>query len=122
MIMPAPTKIYNPKTKNWIANTAANRKRVNAFKIAKMRKKNSLFTKAKAVFSATGAKIAKLFKPTKSKKCACKYSGSEPSPKGRGYCAHCVNIGTVKKGTDNKKWIVKKRSTGSKYWAKYQSK
>lgn len=35
------------------------------------------------------------------------YKGDEPSPKGRGYCASGETIGTIKKGKDGTKWIVK---------------
>ena len=37
-----------------------------------------------------------------------KYNGNEPSPKGLGYCAHAEKNGTIKKGKDGNKWIVKK--------------
>lgn len=47
------------------------------------------------------------------------YKGTEPSPKGLGYCAHVEKIGTKKKGLDGNMWIVKKISSGSKRWSKY---
>ena len=47
------------------------------------------------------------------------YNGKEPSPKGLGYCAHNLKIGTVKKGKDGNKWIVSSTST-SKRWVKYR--
>ena len=34
------------------------------------------------------------------------YTGEEPSPKGRGFCAHAERVGTVMKGTDNSMWKV----------------
>ena len=34
------------------------------------------------------------------------YKGTEPSPKGTGYCAHAEESGTIKKGLDGKQWIV----------------
>lgn len=50
------------------------------------------------------------------------YKGSEPSPKGLGYCARDFKLGTVKKGKDGKKWIVKKnKTTGVRRWVKYSS-
>ena len=36
------------------------------------------------------------------------YKGNEPSPKGRGYCAHTEDIGKKRKGTDRMMWEVKK--------------
>jgi hypothetical protein len=35
------------------------------------------------------------------------YSGKEPSPKGRGYCAKHEKVGTRKLGRDKKMWIVR---------------
>lgn len=35
------------------------------------------------------------------------YNGTEPSPKGYGYCAKNVKAGIVKKGTDNNYWVSK---------------
>ena len=35
------------------------------------------------------------------------YKGTEPSPKGLGFCAEAEKGGTIKKGKDNEKWIVK---------------
>ena len=46
------------------------------------------------------------------------YKGTEPSPKGRGYCAHAEEVGTVKKGTDGNKWVVKTTKKGVKRWVK----
>jgi hypothetical protein len=51
-----------------------------------------------------------------------KYKGSEPSPKGYGYCAHAEQVGAVKKGTDGNKWIVARVSNGSQRWMKKNGK
>lgn len=47
-----------------------------------------------------------------------KYKGTEPSPKGVGWCAHAEKEGKVRKGKDGNKWIVKKVKNGSKRWMK----
>jgi len=44
------------------------------------------------------------------------YKGTEPSPKGRGYCAHAEEVGKVRIGKDKKKWVVRQVSNGSKRW------
>ena len=44
------------------------------------------------------------------------YQGTEPSPKGFGWCAHAEKAGTVRKGKDGNMWIVKKVKGGSKRW------
>ena len=44
------------------------------------------------------------------------YKGSEPSPKGRGYCAHAEQVGTQMKGRDGRTWIVKQYAKGLKRW------
>jgi DNA-binding ferritin-like protein (Dps family) len=50
------------------------------------------------------------------------YKGTEPSPKGRGFCAKHEKIGTKKRGRDKKMWVVRsvKLSTGKrcKRWFK----
>ena len=46
------------------------------------------------------------------------YSGDEPSPKGKGYCAHAEPLGKTMKGRDGKTWEVKGVSSGSKRWVK----
>ena len=47
-----------------------------------------------------------------------KYIGTEPSPKGLGWCAHSEEEGKVRKGKDGNKWIVKKMKNRSKRWVK----
>jgi len=46
------------------------------------------------------------------------FKGTEPSPKGLGWCAHSIKVGAVKKGKDGNKWIVKEIKNGSKRWVK----
>ena len=46
------------------------------------------------------------------------YKGTEPSPKGLGYCAHTMKEGLKKKGKDGNMWIVKKNKNGSLRWMK----
>ena len=46
------------------------------------------------------------------------YKGTEPSPKGLGFCAHAMKEGATKKGKDGNKWIIKKVKNGSKRWMK----
>mgnify|MGYP001294218843 CR=1 FL=1 len=48
-----------------------------------------------------------------------KYKGTEPSPKGLGYCAHAEKIGTKKKGRDKNTWIVIENKNGIKRWVKF---
>jgi hypothetical protein len=47
-----------------------------------------------------------------------RYIGTEPSPKGLGFCAHSEKVGTIKIGKDKYNWIVKQVSNGSKRWVK----
>jgi len=46
------------------------------------------------------------------------YKGTEPSPKGLGWCASGEKIGKKRKGKDGNMWIIKKVSNGSKRWMK----
>lgn len=50
------------------------------------------------------------------------YTGKEPSPKGKGFCAKKERIGSKKRGKDGKMWIVKKRIDGVKLWTRFSSK
>lgn len=45
------------------------------------------------------------------------YKGTEPSPKGNGYCARYEKIGTRKRGHDKKMWVVRsvKLATGKRF-------
>lgn len=42
------------------------------------------------------------------------YKGTEPSPKGLGYCAHTMKNAVKKKGKDGNIWIIKTVKNGSK--------
>ena len=49
------------------------------------------------------------------------YKGTEPSPKGLGWCAHGEQVGTVRQGRDRHLWVVKMVRNGRKRWMKKQS-
>ena len=49
------------------------------------------------------------------------YTGNEPSPKGRGFCAHAERVGTVMKGTDNSMWKVQLIKNKTKRWIRVKS-
>lgn len=46
------------------------------------------------------------------------YVGTEPSPKGLGYCAHAEKLNAVKKGKDGNMWIVT-NVNGHNKWSKH---
>ena len=46
------------------------------------------------------------------------YKGTEPSPKGLGWCAHGEKEGKKRKGKDGNMWVVKVVKNGSKRWMK----
>ena len=46
------------------------------------------------------------------------YKGTEPSPKGLGYCARGEKLGKKKKGLDGNMWEVKKTKNGIERWVK----
>ena len=50
------------------------------------------------------------------------YKGTEPSPKGRGYCAKGEKIGKKMKGLDKNMWIISETKNGQKRWIKYTKK
>jgi hypothetical protein len=49
-----------------------------------------------------------------------KYIGTEPSPKGLGFCAHAEKLNTIKKGKDNQMWIVAEDKNKTKRWIPYK--
>jgi hypothetical protein len=44
------------------------------------------------------------------------YTGNEPSPKGRGYCAHAEEVGKRRKGKDGQFWVVKETKRGKRWF------
>lgn len=46
------------------------------------------------------------------------YKGSEPCPKGLGYCPHIEKTGKKRIGKDGKLWTIKKINHGNKDWVK----
>lgn len=46
------------------------------------------------------------------------YTGNEPSPKGRGYCAQSERVGTRMRGKDRRVWVVRKDSLDRKRWVR----
>ena len=48
------------------------------------------------------------------------YKGTEPSPKGLGYCGHAEKVGKRMKGKDGKIWIVVKNKNGIKKWTRFK--
>ena len=51
-----------------------------------------------------------------------RYTGTEPSPKGKGCCAHAEKVGTRKKGSDGSMWHVVKDKNGRHSWRRPASK
>lgn len=50
------------------------------------------------------------------------YTGTEPSPKGLGWCAHAEETGNTRKGRDGALWTVAQDKNGTKTWKKKISK
>ena len=51
----------------------------------------------------------------------CTFKGTEPSPKGKGYCARNQKVGKRMKGKDGNMWVVKKTKRGQR-WFKIKNK
>lgn len=49
---------------------------------------------------------------------SCRHKGTEPSPKGRGFCAHDMEVGYMLFGTDKNVWKVTQDRNGRKRWVK----
>jgi hypothetical protein len=48
------------------------------------------------------------------------FKGTEPSPKGLGYCAHAEKVGSKMKGKNGKMWIIKLVAGKTKRWIPYK--
>lgn len=48
-----------------------------------------------------------------------RYTGKEPSPKGRGFCAHGEKENTILEGKDSKRWIAQTRGLAPKRWYRH---
>lgn len=46
------------------------------------------------------------------------YAGTEPSPKGKGFCAHAETFGMVRAGRDGNKWVISVTKGGVKRWVR----
>ncbi len=44
------------------------------------------------------------------------YKGTEPSPKGLGYCARVGKVGTEMQGRDGRIWVIRANKAGTKQW------
>ena len=45
-----------------------------------------------------------------------RYTGNEPSPKGRGYCAHAEEVGKRRKGKDGNFWVARETTKGKRWF------
>ena len=76
-------------------------------------KKVKRWVPVKQTAKKVAKKAAKPIKKVAVKKARCHnapkayYTGTEPSPKGRGYCARAEKVGTRKIGTNRKYWVVR---------------
>ena len=49
------------------------------------------------------------------------YKGTEPSPKGLGFCAHAEKLSVKRKGKDGNEWIINTTKSGIQRWIKHNS-
>ena len=98
------------------------KKVVNTKKKNLSRKKNTrrkIISKKRSINKRTRAKVKNNKRTLKKKRqCFCDqkrfYSGSEPSPKGLGYCAHCTPENVTMKGLDGNLWENQKYNKGKR--------
>ncbi len=57
-------------------------------------------------------------KNNKTRKVKRSYKGTEPSPKGLGFCAHNENLNKRMKGKDGHFWKVQRTLYGTRRWVK----
>ncbi len=110
-------------------NKQSNKKRSNKYRRKKnlSRKKatrRKIISKKREINKRTRAKTIKKLPKIYSKKkrsCNCDesrfYTGKEPSPKGLGFCAHCIPLNVSMKGLDGNLWENKEFAKG-KRWVK----
>jgi hypothetical protein len=111
---------------------------VSLFEINALNTAEFLFTSVEAVVSKHPASGRRAKRPreapkvlrrtrTRTKTMVChggdpsrRYKGTEPSPKGRGYCAYFYDDGKRMRGKDGFMWVVKQNSRGIRQWRRVE--
>ena len=116
------TKKKTKKTKRKNRNTVHKTKRKNLSRRKDTRKR--IISKKRSINKRTRARTVKKnpkIYTKKKKQCNCdqskSYQGNEPSPKGLGFCAHCIPLNVTMKGLDGNLWENQKFTKG-KRWVK----
>jgi len=103
------------------SNKRSINKRTNQKKGEKRGVKRTTQTKGKKRGTIKRKTVKKLRYSKKKRQCNCdtsrSYHGNEPSPKGLGFCAHCIPLNVTMKGLDGNLWENQKYTKG-KRWVK----
>lgn len=122
------SKRYKKRSKN-VSRKKSERKKTQKKSVQKKRtiqKKKS--SRRKISKRKSNRRSRTLSLPTlsseKGLRCKCdknkKIKGTEPSPKGLGYCAHCTPLNVMMRGKDGKLWENRKYTKG-KRWIRIKS-
>ena len=123
-VLSAGAKKRTPKkTRKKSIKTKTKRKK-NLSRKRNTKRKNMTYKNKKRTKMTINKKQKKTKKrTTKKRQCNCDakrfYKGVEPSPKGLGFCAHCIPLNTVMKGLDGNLWKNEKYTKG-KRWVNYR--
>jgi len=99
----------------------SNKRSINKRTNQKKGEKRTTQTKGKKRGTIKRKTVKKLRYSKKKRQCNCdtsrSYHGNEPSPKGLGFCAHCIPLNVTMKGLDGNLWENQKYTKG-KRWVK----
>lgn len=122
-----PKQVESLMKKKWLAV----KRPVSLFEINALSTAEFLFTSVEAVAPKSPTSLSRTKRPRESPKAPVRktktmcchggdpsrrYKGTEPSPKGRGYCAYFYNNGKRMRGKDGSMWVVKQNSRGIRQW------
>ena len=112
------SKRKKKRTKNVSRKKSERRKNNRTVQKRTVQKKKKKSSRRKSNRSTSKTLTLPSFSSEKKLRCNCdkkrKIKGTEPSPKGLGYCAHCTPLITMK-GKDGKLWENKKYTKGKRW-------
>ena len=118
------SKRYKKRTKNVSRKQSQRKKTIKKRSIQKKKTNKKNKSSRRKSNRSTRTLTLPTLSSEKELRCKCdknkKIKGSEPSPKGLGYCAHCTPLNVMMRGKDGKLWENRKYTKG-KRWIRIKS-
>ena len=101
-----------------LLNSTMTGRMISPIKAARKRAPSPSVNRKRAMSLSPMKERGKLVSPMKRVSSPCRYKGTEPSPKGKGQCAHLTPVGTAMVGRDGHLWSVTQDKNGRHKWTK----